>query len=83
MPIYDFTIGKDSTLIIGDCEVSLDSITSKSQCRLGFNAPKSIGITRKEILSVTIRAACERAEKRIKKVCLEQSTHTLSLKKKS
>ena len=81
MPVYEFTLDKNSTLVIGDCKVSLDSITSRTQIRLGFDAPKSTGITRKEILSVTKRAACERAENRIKKVCERQSPRTLSLKK--
>ncbi len=81
MPVYEFTLDNKNTVTIGDCKISLDSVNGKTQCRIGFDAPKTTSIVRKEILSVTKRAACERAEKRIKKVCERQSPRTLSLKK--
>ncbi len=80
MPVYDITIDADSVLVIGDCEISIDSVLGKRQLRLGFKAPKDLSIKRKEILNVTDRAACAKAEQRIKSKCLHRHTETLSLK---
>ena len=80
MPVYDITIDADSVLVIGDCEISIDSVLGQKQLRLGLKAPKDLAIKRKEILNVTDKAACAKAEQRIKSKCLNQQRETLSLK---
>ncbi len=80
MPVYDITLDRRHKLVIGDCEIVIERMPQGKQCRLGIVAPKTTPISRKEILSGINKGKCERAENRIKKVCLRQQKRTLTLK---